>query len=436
MTSATKNSFWYLTFNLSRLFVLFFGNIWISRLLGPESFGQLSYFLSVIIYISALDSLCHESIVKQYVSELDDAGLALGTASALNLIITVISVVMIVAFGFFTITESLLLTAFLFLVPGQLSRPLNPMANYFDIRLLSKYSSLALFIGAFVSIVFRTISISFSKDLIYQTVGYSLQTIVYALALYIFFVKKVEISRWRVSSTLLRKMAKRSFPLFMSTLLYLSLSQSDVFMIRHILTVRDVGIYSIVVKLSEPWVIVSSALCTSFFPLIFNPQNSSKKRDSYFVRVNQLSIYFVFFLGLFLCLAIGPIVSILLGPEYSEVSGVFRIYYWGILFLFFANIQHIWEVFNGKYIMGFYRTASACVLKITLNYILGSYFGLYGFATATLISLFFYGFGINLLSKTTRRYLPLQMQAFHLNGSKKNFRWIKQKGKKWLKRKS
>lgn len=436
MTSATKNSFWYLGFNLSRLATLFLGNIWVSRSLGPETFGQFSYFLSLIIYLSAVDSLCHESIVKQYLSDNFETGLILGSASLLSFLLSFVATLAIVVFGFATIPEHALLMAFLLFIPGQLSKPLNPVANYFDIRLLSKYSSLALFVGAFISILFRATSVAFTENLIYQSFGYSLQALVYGAVLYAFYRAQVGAIRWRVSLALLVDIFKKSFPIFLSTIIYLSLSQCDIFMIRHMLDVREVGIYSIVVKLSEPWVIVSSALCTSYFPLIFNQKANPKKQEKYFIRANQISLYFVGGLGLVLCLLIDRIVAILLGEEYAEVSQVFKIYFWSILFLFFANIQHIWEVFHGKYSISLIKTLIACLLKIGLNLVLGEYWGLKGFAIASLISLGFYGFGFNFFSRITRPYLKMQIKAFYWRKTEINIRYAFYKGRKWLQKRS
>lgn len=436
MTSATKNSFWYLGFNLARLATLFLGNIWVSRSLGPESFGQFSYFLSLIIYLSAVDSLCHESIIKQYISNDLNTGLVLGTASLLSFLLSMVATLAIVIFGLLTVPEHALLMAFLLFIPGQLSKPLNPVANYFDIRLLSKYSSLALFVGAFISIVFRSVSVVYTENLIYQSLGYSLQALVYGAVLYIFYKAQVGRLHWKISWTLLTEIFKKSFPIFLSTIIYLSLSQCDIFMIRHILDVREVGIYSIVVKLSEPWVIVSSALCTSYFPLVFNQKDNPKKQEKHFIRANQISLYFVAVLGMVLCLLIDRIVAVLLGPEYAEVGQVFKIYFWSILFLFFANIQHIWEVFHGKYSISLIKTLIACLLKIGLNLVLGEYWGLNGFAAASLISLGFYGFGFNFFSRITRPYLKMQMYAFYLSKTRVNLRYALYKGRKWLQKRS
>lgn len=436
MTSATKNSFWYLGFNLARLATLFLGNIWVSRSLGPESFGQFSYFLSLIIYLSAVDSLCHESIIKQYISDSVDTGLVLGTASLLSFLLSLGATLAIVVFGLVTVPEHALLMAFLLFIPGQLSKPLNPVANYFDIRLLSKYSSLALFVGAFVSILFRAISVLFTENLVYQSFGYSLQALVYGAVLYAFYKTQVGKIQWKISLPLLNDIFKKSFPIFLSTIIYLSLSQCDIFMIRHILDVREVGIYSIVVKLSEPWVIVSSALCTSYFPLVFNQKENPRKQEKHFIRANQISIYLVGALGIVLCLLIDRIVSLLLGDQYVEVGQVFKIYFWSILFLFFANIQHIWEVFHEKYSISLIKTLIACLLKIGLNLLLGQKWGLQGFALASLISLAFYGFGFNFFSRITRPYLKFQLQAFNPSLTQVNIRYALYKGKKWLQRKS
>ncbi len=419
---------------MARLVALFAGTIWISRSLGPEVFGQFSYFLSVIIYISALDSLCHESIVKQYLSGATEQGLVLGSASVLNGLLAVLSSSIVLGFGLLTIPESLQLAAFLLFIPGQLSKPFHPIANYFDINLLAKYSSFSLFAGALISIIFRSLSASESVDLTYQSFGYSLQFIFFAVGLFLFYRRVASVIKWKVSFKLAKEMAQRSFPIFISAALFLSLSQCDIFMIRHFLGAREVGIYSIVVKLSEPWVIVSSAICTSFFPLIFRQVSGSLKQNKYFVRANQMSIYFVLVLGLILVLFIDKIVALLLGQDFVEAAPLFRIYFWSILFLFFANIQHIWEINVGMYSMAVYKTATAFLLKLGLNLILGTYFGLSGYAYSTLIAMAFYGLGFNAINKTTRPYLRLQVRAFGPYHFHVFFRFARLKGVRWLQR--
>jgi O-antigen/teichoic acid export membrane protein len=436
MTSATKNSFWYLSFNLLRMLVLFLGNMWVSRILGPESFGQFSYLLTIILYLSAIDSLCHESVVKQYLSRSVDNGLVMGTSSILGLFLAFISILIIVAIGYISFDRSAFLFVFFLFIPGQFAKPFAPIANSFDAKLLSKYSSLALLLGAVLSMSFRTVSVTYSKELYYQSFGYSLQAIIFAAVLFWFYTKEEKIADWKFSLSLLGDILKKSFPIFLSAILFLSFSLSDILMIHHILDVREVGIYSMVVKLCEPWVIVSSALCTSYFPLIFRSAANLKKQSKYFVSLNQISLVFVVILGLILCTFIDEIVSVTLGDGYSEVGGVFKIYYWSILFLFFANIQHIWEVLNDKYSLSLYRTAAACFLKIGLNFILGSSYGLAGFAVATLVSFFFYGMGFNMFSKITRKYLKIQIRVFSIREFLVKYRLIRTKGKKWLKKES
>lgn len=435
MTGAIKNSFWYLVFNFSRLFIVFFGSMWVSRNLGPDVFGQFSYYLSIIVYISTIDSLCHDSVVKQQLSSVKDIGTTLGSASLLNLFLSVISVTSIVLISLIFIKDYWQIMIFLLFIPGQLTKAFNPLAGLFDIKLLSKYSSMALFLGAAISTLFRVFSVSLTTDLRWQSLGYSLQTLVYGFLLYWLYRRHLSSYKWRISYELLIGMTKKSFPIFLAALIYLTISLSDILMIRHTLGLREVGIYSVVVRLCEPWVIVSSALCTSYFPIIFNHGHNIRKQNKIFINANQISIIFILVMGILLSLSIDHIVSILLGSHFSEVAGVFKIYFWSVLFLFFANIQHIWEVYNGKYALSLYKTSITCVLKILLNFALGSRFGIQGFAMATFISLFFYGMCFNLLFKETKPYFNLQVRAFTLGEFRKNYRFLRQKGLRWFKRK-
>lgn len=436
MQNATKNSFWYLTFNISRMLVVFWGTMWVSRVLGPTQFGYFSYLLSIYLYVVTLDSMCHESVVKKYFSEGRSVEEVLGSASLLCGIIAILSGLLIAFFAYFFLTPIEHLWALLFFLPGILSRPLNPIAHYFDSQLLSKYSSLALFSGAIFSVTFRIFSLNFTQNLTFQSLGYAFQFLICGSALYIFYKKLFQHSSWRISTRMVLDIAKKSLPIFISTVLFISLTLSDILMIQHILGAEKVGIYSVVIRLSEPWVIISSALCTSLFPLVFKYASNKTKQNKLFIRANRVSALCVLFLGLSLSATIELIVSILLGPEYTEVSSIFRLYFWSILFLFWNNIQHIWEVFHGYYELLFYKTLAACALKLALNYYLGSKYGLYGFAWATLIAYFFYGLGFNFFSKRTRHYLTLQSKSLYFQGIYGFYRFLRLKGLTWKKRES
>ena len=64
--------------------------------------------------------------------------------------------------------------------------------------------------------------------------------------------------------------------------------------------------------------------------------------------------------------------------------------------------------------------------------VLGKYWGLDGFAVASLIALGFYGFGFNFLSAVTRPYLRMQVQAFTWHHLMIFIRYAVYKGRKWL----
>lgn len=431
----SQNLIWYLFFNFSRLGLLFLVNIWISRVLGPVAFGEFSYLLSITLYIASIDAFSHESVIKQLLATNSDKGETLGTATVLNLGLLIVSLVLV-----FGILQTSLVTGslgiiFLLFIPVHFGKLTNPIAQLFDVNLLSKYASFALFFGAVISSLVRVYFAQVNGQIEYQSAGYSLQALGTSLALvalYFYYFKK---NTWSFSKTLLIEILKKSGPIFVSTILYLSISVSDIFMIQHMFGSKEVGIYSVVVKLCEPWVIVSSAISAAFFPLIFKAQNSDKRTNKYFITALQLSIYFVFVLGIVLNLLIEPLIVHLLGDSYSSAIPVFKIYYWGILFLFVSNIQHVWEVLKGLYSISIYKTASTCLLKIVLNFSLGSIYGIKGFAIASVISLFYYGVGFNLISTKTRYFLQLQLSSLKYDEVYKRYRWMRSKGRLWFRKK-
>lgn len=434
MQDVSKNSYWYLAFNFCRIGLFSIGTIIISRTLGPTDFGKFSYLLSIFIYTFAIDSMCHESVIKKdFIESKSDSqvGEILGTASFLGLLLAAVAAFLIVTFGLFILEDQSLFWALLLFLPGVLNKPFMPISQLLDSRFLSKYSSFALLSATLVSMFFRLVSLFFSNEVAWQTLGYSFQTAVVAVVLLFLYRRFGYKYQWSVNTSLLQSILKRSSPIFVSSVLFSSLALSDVFLLERFFSHTEVGYYAVVTRLCEPWVIISSAMCVSFFPLVFQNKSNLEKQRAILVQANSSSYLIVLLLGIPLTLTIDWIVHLLLGPNYAPSAAIFKVYFWSVLFLYLANVQHIWEVSVEKYHLLLFRTAFASLVKIGLNLYLGKKYGPYGFAFSTLVAYFAYGMGFNVFTRQTREYLKIQiegLQPAHLKASaeffyRKGFAW-------------
>jgi PST family polysaccharide transporter len=412
MRSAKINSFWYLTFHLTRVGIVFAGTMFISRILGPTEYGELAYLISLFFYVSTLDALCHQNIAKGLLTETKDENGVLSASLATSGILAAITITILLILSPFMGPPQIMTATLCILASGAFGKISNPISYLFDFHLMSKHSSFALLAGATISILFRVLVLPLSHSLALQGLGQALQFLANGLILQLLYVRYFPKIRWNINWAYVRTLLARSLPSFISTVLFVSLSFCDIFMIKQFLGARDVGIYSVCTKLCEPWVIISSALCASYFPLIFRT-SKKEKQESFLKQANHVSILFALISGLILTTSIAEIVYILLGNDYSQVAAIFRIYYWSVGFLFLANVQHLWEVLTGQFYLSLQRAAFAFILKITLNLILGMKYGLTGFAFSTLISYFFYGSGFNLFQERTRKYLIIQIKSLN-----------------------
>ena len=119
-------------------------------------------------------------------------------------------------------------------------------------------------------------------------------------------------------------------------------------------------------------------------------------------------------IGVIGCCTLKYILNALLTDEYRMAADYFNWYYWTTLFLFLSNFQSVWEVLEGHYSLYIIRTLCAAVINIGLNYLLVPIYGVYGAIVASLIAFFVLSIGMNVLFKSSRKYLILQKKSFSL----------------------
>ena len=158
-------------------------------------------------------------------------------------------------------------------------------------------------------------------------------------------------------------------------------------MIREMLSLEAVGIYSVVCKLSQAWYFIPLAITQSTFPAIINAHKVSRalfnSRTQWLydgmVWISLVVSILVFFLA-------KSIVNLLYGTEYSPAGQTLSIYIWSSIFVSFGVTRTNWLLSEGLQKYCFLFSGMGAVLNIVLNKIMIPAYGINGAAVATLLS--------------------------------------------------
>lgn len=415
LNKISSNTTWYLFFTGVKTLSTLAAVTLISRYLSPTSFGAFNFLLSIFLYSTVFDSLAHPQVVKKiYLGESPPKNF-IKTLYIFSLILSIFAFIALLITGWF-IVEKELLIPFIILLSGVLFKAFIPLSYIYDAHLQSKISSFSLCAstlisqGAAVTVVLNNASFNL------LCLSYALQPLLYSLFLVLFRSKIPQPKRSLKNSPLketISNIFKASAPLFTAALFIQAISRIDAIMIKQLLSYKSYGFFSIAVRLTDPWVLISSAVCISIFPLLIKLHKENKLTFSKnLFKYNTILIGFSLAICLPVILISKTLILLLFGESYTSSSEVLNIYIWSLPFLFMHNLQSIWEVINGLQTLFIYRAIFACTVNIVLNYFLIPLWGINGAAIATVCAYMSLTLVSSALNSRLRPYLKIQFNLF------------------------
>lgn len=349
-----------------------------------ESFGLYGLFASyysIFVIISGLQisSTLGAARVKF------DSNFEFYTKSAYNftfLISSIFTIMIILLKSYFSKWLGFSETIIIFLAIGSL---LSVLTNFWgDYLIQTHQTNLNFWRECFITFISVGLSILLvhylSNDLFARVIGGISPMLLLGLYSLIYFGKN---NYFYISRNYLKFMLMTSIPLIFHQLSSVILSQFDRIMIRQMLSVKDVAVYSFGYSLGALIQIFLMNLNVAWLPWYIE----SKKAN-----VNELKKYikYYIYIGLFFSLGyltISPDLALLMGGEkYSQSNNFigFIIISMFFIFLDYFPVNVLYFHANTKYIP--IGTVIAGAVNVLLNYYAIPVFGIYGSVIATVLS--------------------------------------------------
>ena len=284
---------------------------------------------------------------------------------------------------------------------------------YFQSQVKSKFVVYSRIVAVLLSSIFKIILINNNAPVAYFAVVIILEFLTTHLITYIYFRKtKIKLSIFNYDKLYIFSLLKRSWPLFLSGMMYIVYLKIDQIMVKEILGAKAAGLYAVSINLSEVWYFIPNIIAASLFPAILLSKVKDKK--SYHKRITNLySLLFwmAVLISLFVTFFGEWIIQILYGDSFRASYKILSIYIWSNIFFFFTTISSKWLIAEGFYMHSFYRNILGAILNVLLNVVLIQQFGLIGAAISTLISYAFVGLFYDLLFKELRINFKLKIKS-------------------------
>ena len=387
------NTSWLLGERVIRMVVSLFVGIYVTRFLGPERFGILSYVLSFVLLFSPFLHLGHrEIIVLDLIKSPEKRDLILGSAILLRLGGAVLlGGGVSVGIQFVENDQQTLLMIGIISV-GIMFQSWELVDYYFQSQVQSKYTVWAQTIQLIVVSLCKLSLIYWQASLFWFVIVFSIEYVILAILYLIMYIWRVgwfPIRRCNLKYT--QKLLKNSLPLLFSTIAIMIYMKIDQIMLKELVGPASVGIYSAAVKLCEVWYQFPVLVAGSYFPVIIAAKaNNSELYYSYLQKLYSFLVWGAIAIAIPTTLFSDWIIHNLYGNEFAKSVVILQIYAWASVFVFMGVANHKWLLIENcqKYIL--LTTLLGMVINIVCNIILIPLYGASGAAVASLIS---YGIG-------------------------------------------
>ncbi|MDD5979930.1 MAG: flippase [bacterium] len=396
-----KNAGWIISCKLIKAILTILITIFTARYLGPSNYGLISYAASLVTFITPIMKLGLDStLVYEIVNDEKNEGEIIGTSMIMCFLSGLLCLIGILAFVLF-VNANEFDTFIVTLLYGMLLlfQAIEMIQYWFQAKLLSKYSSIAMLISYIIVTIFQVYLLINQKSVYWFALSHSIDYLLIDIMLCFIYYKK---SKYKLSFSLEtgKKIFNNSKYYIISSLMVAVFAQTDKIMIKLMIGNEYVGYYSAATTCATMFAFVFAAIIDSTRPIIFENKNKSQELyEKSMIKIYSIIIYFSLIVSLFTTIIAPLIIRIMYGTNYYPSIISLRIIVWFSTFSYLGTIRNIWIMAEKKQKFLWIINLSGALLNIVINLILIPMYGINGAAFASLLTQIFSNFVIGFIIK-------------------------------------
>ena len=208
---------------------------------------------------------------------------------------------------------------------------------------------------------------------------------------------------WIASFSRIKHLIRQGWPLLISSVAWILYTRIDQIMIGRMIGNEAVGYYTAATRLSDATNILPGLIVASIVPAITVMRERSFNQ---YVAKFQVAYDIVFAtsiaLAIVLSLSSASVIQLAFGQAYAQSAIVLSIHAWSIIFVSMAVVSGRFLINEGLQVITMSRHVLGVFVNTGLNYWLIGAYGINGAAIATLTSLIFVNYLVDLLHPATR----------------------------------
>lgn len=384
-----KNASWMFAEQGLKVLSGIFVGIYVARYLGPEQYGLLSYALAIVGIFMALSKLGMDSVlIRDIINHPEEKQAYISTAFALMVFAAIVGMLIVsILISYIESDQNIRLYVWIISI-GLIFQTLLIVDFSFQSALLSKYSSIAKSIALMISSVLKIYLVITEAELMWFAISYAVDQALIGSLLLLFYLKRDNPSLMLgFTPTLVKPLLASAWPMVMSGIAAILLTRIDQIMIKNILGVQQLGIYSAAAKFFEGWTILAFVFSISVLPLIVKIKKQSACRyEKKLVMLFSIAFWVSAVFSIFIVIFSQEIINLTFGPAYHGASSTLSIMVCASVLSAFGFMSARYLIVEGMGKKIAMRNWIALVINIPLNLILIPLYQIEGAAIATLLS--------------------------------------------------
>lgn len=389
--STKKNIIMMLADKIIKIFVGFGISVMIARYLGSENLGKISYVLAFLGFFEVLSIFGMDSIILKEIgmSEDKDTNKILSSVMFFRVGIYILTLpIWYYMFSSFTNGNKELLNIFLIFSVNQLLNAFIVFKLFFQAKGLNKNEVIASQIAYFIGIILKIGFIVMKGSLYWYAILFLGEKVIYSIILLLRY-KRENTFKFEVDFKYLKKIIKEALPLLLASVSIFVYMKVDQLMVGKMLSVKEVGVYSVGVKLSELVYFIPVTIATAYFPKILE-EKKNKSKDEYineFVKLGNINVFICMLFAIGATILGKWFIELAYGMEYSSAGNIFRIYSWAGVFVALGVSTSKYLVLEKQNNIYLCSTLTGGIVNFILNLYFIRKFGVIGAAWTTIISM-------------------------------------------------
>ena len=392
-----SNAGWLFVYNIIRKGLGLVVVIWVTRYLGPEKLGLLSYATAMVTLLSSaligLDAIVVRNIVRNP-SCRDET---LGSAFVLKIAGGGIMFCLALAVAETLHPDNKLTLMLVAIIAiGMFFQSFNVIECWFQSQILSKYSVYARTVAFVIISGIKIALIFFHAPLTAFAWAGVAEIILGSIGLVIAYrIIGLYPENWRSTGKVARILLRDSWPLMLSEIAIFIYICADKIMIGETVGNTELGFYSVATVVAEALFFIPLAVASTVFPSVVKAKEAGE--EFFLLRLQQfynLMALLAYAVALPVTFLSAWAIPYFFGSVYSKAVPMLVCLVWGGLFinLAIARSQYLTVLNWTRLLMTI--DMLGCVLNVAVNYFLIPRYGGLGAAVTSIITYWFVAHGV------------------------------------------